>query len=79
MSLTRRQFGDGIMSMIDCKVSVDKKPDPKGDRVVLTFEYVVLHPTQSNGHLSFVLYIPLQRKVFALRKVVVVVTQSMYT
>lgn len=32
--------GDGIMSLIDCKVTVDKKPDPKGDRVVLTFEYV---------------------------------------
>jgi cyanate lyase len=32
------QFGDGIMSMIDCKINVDKKPDPKGDRVVLTFE-----------------------------------------
>jgi cyanate lyase len=29
------------MSMIDCKVNVTKKPDPKGDRVVLTFEYVV--------------------------------------
>lgn len=28
------------MSMIDCYVTVDKKPDPKGDRVVLTFEYV---------------------------------------
>ena len=35
-----RQFGDGIMSMIDCKVNVTRKPDPKGDRVVLTFEYV---------------------------------------
>ena len=32
------KFGDGIMSMIDCKVNLDKKPDPKGDRVVLTFE-----------------------------------------
>ncbi|KAG8212918.1 hypothetical protein J3R82DRAFT_11273 [Butyriboletus roseoflavus] len=32
------QFGDGIMSMIDCKVNVTKKPDPKGDRVVLTFD-----------------------------------------
>lgn len=32
------QFGDGIQSMIDCKVTVDRKPDPKGDRVVLTFE-----------------------------------------
>ncbi len=28
------------MSLIDCKVEVAKKPDPKGDRVVLTFEYV---------------------------------------
>ncbi|KAG9316061.1 putative cyanate lyase [Chiua virens] len=32
------KFGDGIMSMIDCKVSITKKPDPKGDRVVLTFD-----------------------------------------
>lgn len=28
------------MSMIDCKVNIEKKPDPKGDRVVLSFEYV---------------------------------------
>jgi cyanate lyase len=35
---TKSQFGDGIMSMIDCKVNLEKKPDPKGDRVVLTFE-----------------------------------------
>lgn len=27
------------MSMIDCKITVDKKPDPKGDRIVLSFEY----------------------------------------
>jgi cyanate lyase len=33
------KFGDGIMSMIDCKVTLDKKEDPKGDRAVLTFEY----------------------------------------
>lgn len=30
------------MSMIDCKVNIEKKPDPKGDRVVLTFEYVLM-------------------------------------
>ena len=30
------------MSMIDCSVHVEKKPDPKGDRVVLTFECVFL-------------------------------------
>lgn len=28
------------MSMIDCKVNIEKKPDPKGDRVLLTFEWV---------------------------------------
>ncbi|KAH9481807.1 Cyanate hydratase [Psilocybe cubensis] len=33
-----KQFGDGIMSMIDCKIDIEKKPDPKGDRVVLSFE-----------------------------------------
>jgi len=27
--------------MIDCKINIDKKPDPKGDRVILTFEYVL--------------------------------------
>jgi cyanate lyase len=32
------QFGDGIMSMIDCKVQIKKKEDPNGDRVELTFE-----------------------------------------
>jgi len=26
------------MSMIDCKIHVDKKEDPNGNRVVLTFE-----------------------------------------
>ncbi|KAJ3744001.1 cyanate lyase C-terminal domain-containing protein [Lentinula detonsa] len=37
-ALINEKFGDGIMSMIDCYVKVDKKPDPKGDRVVLTFD-----------------------------------------
>ncbi|PFH48470.1 hypothetical protein AMATHDRAFT_76715 [Amanita thiersii Skay4041] len=37
-AVIHEKFGDGIMSMIDCKVNVDKKPDPKGDRVVLTFD-----------------------------------------
>jgi hypothetical protein len=32
------------MSMIDCKVNVTKKQDPKGDRVVLTFECVLFLP-----------------------------------
>ncbi|KAJ7069594.1 cyanate lyase C-terminal domain-containing protein [Mycena amicta] len=34
----REQFGDGIMSMIDVEVTVAKKENPKGDRVVLTFD-----------------------------------------
>ena len=29
------------MSMIDCKINIARKPDPKGDRVLLTFEYVI--------------------------------------
>jgi len=37
-AIIHEKFGDGIMSLIDCKVKVDKKPDPKGDRVVLTFD-----------------------------------------
>lgn len=41
--MIHEKFGDGIMSMIDCKVTVDRKPDPKGDRVVLTFECVAFH------------------------------------
>jgi cyanate lyase len=30
-------FGDGIMSAIDFEIDIQKKPDPKGDRVVVTF------------------------------------------
>ena len=40
-ALIHEKFGDGIMSMIDCRVKVERKPDPKGDRVLLTFECVV--------------------------------------
>ncbi|THV01064.1 Cyanase [Dendrothele bispora CBS 962.96] len=37
-AVIHEKFGDGIMSMIDCKVNIEKKPDPKGDRVLLTFD-----------------------------------------
>jgi len=37
-AIIHEKFGDGIMSLIDCKVQVDKKEDPKGDRVILTFD-----------------------------------------
>lgn len=44
------QFGDGIISMIDCTVKVDKKEDPKGDRVLLTFECVSISlPLRDGG------------------------------
>lgn len=34
--LIHEEFGDGIMSAIDFELSVDRKADPKGDRVVVT-------------------------------------------
>jgi len=37
-AVIHEKFGDGIMSMIDCDVTIKKREDPKGDRVVLTFD-----------------------------------------
>ncbi|KAF8574937.1 hypothetical protein K439DRAFT_1641806 [Ramaria rubella] len=37
-AVIHEKFGDGIMSMIDCTVRVERKPHPKGDRVLLTFD-----------------------------------------
>ncbi|KAJ7152091.1 cyanate lyase C-terminal domain-containing protein [Mycena filopes] len=37
-AVIHEKFGDGIMSMIDCKINIARKVDPKGDRVVLTFD-----------------------------------------
>jgi cyanate lyase len=31
-------FGDGIMSAIDFEIDIQRKPDPKGDRVVVVFD-----------------------------------------
>jgi cyanate lyase len=36
--LIHEQFGDGIMSAINFSVTMDKKPHPAGDRVVVTFD-----------------------------------------
>jgi cyanate lyase len=36
-ALIEEEFGDGIMSAIDFELSVDRVPDPKGDRVRVTF------------------------------------------
>ena len=34
--LIHEEFGDGIMSAIDFEMTIDKVPDPKGDRVKVT-------------------------------------------
>ena len=36
-ALIHEMFGDGIMSAIDFELDIQKKPDPKGDRVVVTY------------------------------------------
>ncbi len=36
--LIREEFGDGIMSAIDFELSLQRREDPKGDRVVLTLD-----------------------------------------
>lgn len=35
--LIREEFGDGIMSAIDFELALEREPDPKGDRVKLTW------------------------------------------
>ncbi len=35
--IIHEMFGDGIMSAIDFEIDIQKKSDPKGDRVVVTF------------------------------------------
>jgi cyanate lyase len=36
--LIHEEFGDGIMSAIDFEMRVERRPDPKGDRVVVTMD-----------------------------------------
>jgi cyanate lyase len=35
-ALIEEEFGDGIMSAIDFELTIDRVPDPKGDRVKVT-------------------------------------------
>ena len=35
--IIHEMFGDGIMSAIDFEIEIDKKEDPKGDRVIVTY------------------------------------------
>jgi cyanate lyase len=37
-AVINEKFGEGIMSAIDFELSVDRKEDPKGDRVVVTMD-----------------------------------------
>jgi cyanate lyase len=37
-AIIHEKFGDGIMSAIDFTLDIQKKPDPKGDRVVVIFD-----------------------------------------
>lgn len=37
-ALIHEKFGDGIMSAIDFQMNIEKKPDPKGDRVLITLD-----------------------------------------
>jgi cyanate lyase len=37
-AVIQEKFGDGIMSAIDFNMSVERKADPKGDRVVVTMD-----------------------------------------
>ncbi|WP_328437380.1 cyanase [Streptomyces sp. NBC_00444] len=36
--LIHEEFGDGIMSAINCRVSLERRADPDGDRVVVTID-----------------------------------------
>lgn len=36
--IIQEKFGDGIMSAIDFNMSIERKHDPKGDRVVVTMD-----------------------------------------
>src|SRR5256714_1792489 len=37
-AVINEKFGEGIMSAIDFELTIDKKEDPKGDRVVVTMD-----------------------------------------
>jgi cyanate lyase len=37
-AVIHEKFGDGIMSAIDFRLSIDRKADPAGDRVVVTYD-----------------------------------------
>ncbi|ETW21260.1 cyanase [Mycobacterium gastri] len=46
--LIAEEFGDGIMSAINFRMSVQRRPDPQGDRVIVTFDGKFLDYTWNN-------------------------------
>ncbi|GFZ49025.1 cyanase [Saitozyma sp. JCM 24511] len=50
-ALIQEKFGDGIMSAIDFRTSLERKKDPKGDRVVITLDgkFLPYSPTEAWG------------------------------
>ena len=36
--LIHEEFGDGIMSAVNFRVTIERRPHPGGDRVVVTFD-----------------------------------------
>jgi cyanate lyase len=51
--LIHEEFGDGIMSAVNFQMSVQRRPHPEGDRVVVTFDgkfldYAWKHSAQQN-------------------------------
>ena len=46
--LIAEEFGDGIMSAINFRMAVERRPDPKGDRVIVTFDGKFLDYTWNN-------------------------------
>lgn len=37
-ALVHEQFGDGIMSAIDCKLDVNRRDESSGSRIILTID-----------------------------------------
>ena len=48
-AVINERFGDGIMSAIDFELGIVRKPDPKGDRVVITLDGKFLPYRKSGG------------------------------
>ncbi|OBG71679.1 cyanase [Mycobacterium sp. E2462] len=50
--LIHEEFGDGIMSAINFQLSVERRPDPQGDRVIVTFDGKFLDYAWKHGEVQ---------------------------